>query len=260
MIRRLSLVALALAPALALGAPRQHVALRAYINVSSGCQAATVDFLNALKARYAPHVTLEIIDFGDRGKGFRRWQQSGHRCMTIELNGSALVKFPCNGASQAVAFQMPAGFSWGHPDLEHAVQAGLRGELQPATVAEVEAAAPPQLLRATVATGSTTANGRRFATVTINGQIAVHIPGTPAQATPRARAAATALKGWLAKPVKLSQLTVQQVTGGWKVLAGGKGVITATAADGQAYGQQPRAVAESWAAGIKHALVGRPGG
>ncbi len=260
MTRRLMGAALALVPVLAWGAPRQNVAIRAYINVSSGCQAATVDFINGLKTKYAPNVSLEMIDFGDRGKGTRAWQQSGHRCMTIELNGSSLVKFPYNGKMQAVAFQMPVGFNWTHADLEHAVQAGVRGELQPATAAEVEAAAPPQLLRATVTAGSTTANGRRYATVVINGQIAVYIPGATSQASQRANQAVSVLKGWLVRPVKLSQLTVQQVTGGWKVLAGGKGVITATAADAQVYGEQSRQVAEGWVGGIKHTLVGRPGG
>jgi len=257
---RFWIVALALLPALVWGAPRQNVALRAYINVSSGCQAATVDFLNGLKATYAPHVSLEMIDFGDRGKGMRRWQQSGHRCMTIEVNGWSLVQFPYEGQTRAVAFQMPVGFNWTHADLEHAVQAGLRGELRQATAAEVAAAAPPRQLTATVAAGTTTANGRRYATVTVNGRIALYVPGPPAQASARAKAAAAALTAWLARPVKLSQLTVQQVTGGWKVLAAGKGVITATAADGQALSQQPRALAEKWATALKHALVGQPGG
>lgn len=251
--------ALALWPLLAQAAPRQNVAIRAYINVSSGCQARTVDFLNGLKTRYQPNVSLEMIDFGDNGKGLRRWQKSGHKCLTIELNGSALVKFPYQGATQAIGFLMPVGYNWTHADLEHAVQAGLRGELQKATTAEVEAAAAPRQLKATIATGHVTRHGQRLATVVINGTAALAIPGATAAADQRAHGAAAVLKGWLAKPVKLSTLQVQQVTGGWKVLAGGKGVITASAADGKALGQQPKAVAEGWAAAIKHALIGKPG-
>ncbi|MCE5240208.1 hypothetical protein LLH23_17230 [bacterium] len=247
--------ALALLPALAWAAPQQQVAIRAYINVSSGCQAETVDFLNALKAKHRPHVSLEMVDFGDRGKGLKRWQQSGHRCLTIELNGSALVKFPYASKTHAVAFQMPVGFNWTHADLEHAVQAGLQGQLRPATAAEVEAAAPPRQIRATVTTGATTVNGRRCGVVAINGNIAMYIPGAPTAAAKRAQAAAAALKSWLAKPVKMSQLTTQPVTGGWKFLAGGKGVITATAADGKAFGQSAQAVAAKWASGVKYALA-----
>ena len=260
MNRALVIAALALWPLLAQAAPRQNVAIRAYINVSSGCQAQTVDFLNALKARYRPNVSLEMIDFGDRGKGLRRWQQSGQHCMAIELNGSALVKFPDQRTTRAVAFQMPVGFNWTHADLEGAVQAGLRGELQPATAAEVEASAAPRQISAAIATGHVTDRGRRLATVTINGAIALRIPGAAATADQRARAAAAVLKGWLARPVKLSELQVRPVRGGWKVLAGGKGVIIADVADGKALGQQPRAVADGWVSSIKFALVGKPAG
>jgi hypothetical protein len=53
----LSLLLLAaLSPALA--APRATpVAIRAYVNVSSGCQIATLDLLDSLKAKYAPSVS-----------------------------------------------------------------------------------------------------------------------------------------------------------------------------------------------------------
>lgn len=245
----------ALLPMLAWAAPRQHASIRAYINVSSGCQAETVDFLNGLKSKYAPSVALEIIDFGDRGKGLKRWQDSGYRCMTIEVNGWVLVKFPHGGKTKAVAFQMPQGFNWKHADLEQAVQAALQGQLGLATAAEVEASAPPRQVKATIAASQATANGRQLATVTVNGTIALYIPGVPAEAGKRAKAAALALRTWLAKPVKLSQLAVKQGTGGWKVLANGKTVITATAADGKVFQQTPQAVAQMWANGLKHALV-----
>jgi len=252
---RLCLGMVALLPVLAWGAPKQHVNIRAYINVSSGCQADTVDFLNGLKNKYAPNVSLEMIDFGDRGKGLKRWQESGYRCLTIEIDGWVLVKFPHEGKTKAVAFQMPVGFNWTHADLEEAVQAGLRGQLGLATAEEVEASAPPRQVKATVAAGTATANGRKLATVTINDTVALYIPGAPADATKRAKAAAAVLQAWLAKPVKLSQLTVKQATGGWKVLANDKGVILATDADGKIFQQTPQAVAQGWVNGIKHALV-----
>ena len=255
----LSVLTLALLPVAASAAERQHVAIRAYINVSSGCQAATVDFLNGLKARYAPNVSLEMIDFGDQGRGLKRWQQSGNRCLTIELNGSSLVKFPYRRHLVAVGFRMPAGFNWTHADLEHAVQAGVRGELRPATEADVAAAARPVKLNVAVTTGRTRARGVSCATVLLNGNQALLIPAgaSASAAAKRASLAARALRQWLAKPVKPSALTVAPSAGGWKVLAGGSKIITATAQDGKAMGQSPQAVAEMWLSGLKHGLAVR---
>ena len=98
--------------------------IRAFINVSSGCQVATVDLLNALKTNHAPNLSLEFIDFGDQGRGFRRWQQSGYHCLTIEINGSPLVKYPYHGKTHAVGFQMPAGLNWILSDLKSLLETG----------------------------------------------------------------------------------------------------------------------------------------
>ncbi|MEI6504120.1 MAG: hypothetical protein WCP21_24165 [Armatimonadota bacterium] len=256
----LTLIILALLPSLLWASPRQsRVTIRAFINVSSGCQVATVDFLKALKTRYAPNVSLELIDFGDQGRGFRRWQQSGYRCLTVEINGSPLVKFPYHGKSHAVAFQMPAGMNWSHSDLEQAVQAGVNGHLQRATQAEVDACAPARKLNATVATGTATTSGRRYSTVTINGKLALALAGASADTARRAKAAAATLRGWLAKPVRLSDLTRKHTAYGWAVLAAGQAVATATAADGKSVGRDPEVLADIWLGGIKHSLVG-PGG
>lgn len=256
------LVALALLPALACAAPRgQHVAIRAYINVSSGCQAATVDFLNGLKARYAPNVSLEMIDFGDQGRGLKRWRQSGNRCLTVELNGSSLVRFPYQGKTVAIGFRMPAGFNWTHADLEHAVQAGVRGELKPATETEVAAGARPVKITASITTGRVSVRGVSYAAVLVNGNQALLIPvgNSPSAAAKRATAAAAALRTWLSHPVKLSSLTATSSTAGWKVLAAGKLVITATPNDAKALGQTPQAVASGWVGSLNHALAVRAG-
>ncbi|MEN6545395.1 MAG: hypothetical protein ABFE07_05070 [Armatimonadia bacterium] len=257
---RALLIALALVPTLVVAAPRrQPVAIRAYINVSSGCQAATVDFLNALKAKYAPDVSLEMIDFGDEGRGLKRWRQSGHRCLTIELNGSPLAKFPYQRKMAAVAFRMPVGFGWSHADLEHAVQAGLRGQLQRATEAEVAAAQRPAKLAATVSEGRVSLQGKSYASVLINGNRALLIPAGSGKsaASKRAAAAATALRAWLARPVKPSDLTISPGSSGWRVLAAGKLVVTATTGDGKVLGRQPQTVATDWLSGIRHALATR---
>ncbi|MEN6645176.1 MAG: hypothetical protein ABFE08_22260 [Armatimonadia bacterium] len=115
------------------------VKILAYINVSSGCQQETVDLLKSLPAK-DPRVQVEFVDFGDGGAGAQRWQDSGHKCMTIEINGSPNVKFKQGETTKVMSFRMPAGYIWTHPDLEAAVQAALEGNLQPATEDEVVAA------------------------------------------------------------------------------------------------------------------------
>lgn len=255
-MRSAALLLLALATAAA--AAPQPVKIHAYLNVSSGCQAATVDFLNALRGRYAPHVKLELTDFGDQGKGLRRWQASGYRCMTIELNGSPRVKFPQNGQWRAVDFVMPVGLNWTHGELEAAVKAGLAGQLHSATVAEVQATAAPRRLTASVATGAAKSKGVLCATVTVNGLTGIAIPGATTERHRRAQSAAAALKNWLSRPVQLSALQVKPTRYGWALQAGTTLIATATAADGKTLGQQPKTLAEQWLAAVTHALA-RPG-
>lgn len=111
------------------------VRLLAYVNVSSGCQQATVDFLHSLPGKY-PGAQVELVDFGDGGPGAARWEQSGLKCMAIEINGQSIVKYPMEGTIRVMAFRAPAGFYWEHADLEAAVQAAAQGTLQPATEEE----------------------------------------------------------------------------------------------------------------------------
>jgi hypothetical protein len=111
------------------------VRLLAYINVSSGCQQATVDFLQSLAAKY-PGVETELVDFGDGDTGAARWEQSGLKCMAVEINGQSIVKYPVDGVVKVMAFRAPAGFYWEHEDLAAAVQAALAGTLQTATEEE----------------------------------------------------------------------------------------------------------------------------
>ncbi|MBU0608649.1 MAG: hypothetical protein KKI08_12240 [Armatimonadetes bacterium] len=111
------------------------VRLLAYVNVSSGCQQTTVDFLHSLPGKY-PGVQVELVDFGDGGPGATRWEQSGLKCMALEINGQSIVKYPVDGSMKVTAFRAPAGFYWEHADLEAAVQAAGQGTLQPATEEE----------------------------------------------------------------------------------------------------------------------------
>lgn len=117
------------------GAPEKRVKILAYINVTSGCQQATVDFLKSLPNKYA-EVGVELVDFGDGGAGADRWHASGLRCMAINVNGTSLVRYPIGGKMKMVAFRAPASLNWTHQDLEEAVQAALQGKLQPVTEEE----------------------------------------------------------------------------------------------------------------------------
>lgn len=123
------------------------VQLVAYINVSSGCQAATVDFIKSLQQKY-PRLQVELVDFGDGGAGLDRWQNSGHKCMTLEINGQPVVKFPVESKEKAISFRMPAGFLWNHEDLEQAVAAAMQGTLQPATDDEALGDISPEQMKA----------------------------------------------------------------------------------------------------------------
>ena len=125
------------------------ILLRAYINVSSGCQAATIDFMKGLQQKY-PRLQLELVDFGDGGPGLDRWQQSGYKCMTLEIDGHPVVKYPVDGKLKVVAFHMPAGFSWEHEDLAQAVAAAMSGKLQPATEEEAMEGVSPEQMKAKV--------------------------------------------------------------------------------------------------------------
>lgn len=123
------------------------VKLLAYINVSSGCQQATVDFMKGLQQKYS-RLQLELVDFGDGATGFDRWQKSGHKCMTLEIDGNSVVKFPYEGKEKAISFRMPVGFLWNHEDLEQAVRAAMQGTLKPATEDEALVGISPEQMKA----------------------------------------------------------------------------------------------------------------
>jgi hypothetical protein len=122
--------------------PEPKVRIVAYINVTSGCQAATVDLLKSFPTKY-PGVAVEFVDFGDAGAGTHKWEAAGLHCMTIQFNGNSIVKYPVGGKSKVMGFRMPAGFIWTHEDLEQAVQAAAAGTLQPATEEEWDQGGEP---------------------------------------------------------------------------------------------------------------------
>jgi hypothetical protein len=233
----------------------------AYVNVSSGCQQATVDFLKQLQAENGSRMKLEFVDFGDGGAGAQRWQNSGHSCQTIEINGASSVRFPVGGQPKTVTFQMPVGFQWTFDDLKGAVQAALKGDLQPASETEAAAANPGQVLQASVQVTSGTEGQAKVARVLINQAPVLVIKAGVEGKTPlqRAEAMAAALRTWLAKPVKPSQLSIQPGNAGVSLMGGPNVLIVVTDADAQAAGKTLEEVAQEWGAGLKHALVASAG-
>ena len=237
--------------------------IRAYINVSSGCQQDTVDLLQKLASQNAGKVQLELVDFGDGDRGARRWRDSGYTCMTIEFNGSPGVQFPVAAAkkqpagTKTVTFQMPQGFMWTHEDLQEAVQAALAGKLKTVSAEAAAAAAPAKQIEASVTVKTGTTGGKPAAEVLISDKPAMVLQATVGGRSPaqRAGAAATALKAWLKSPVKPSDLTSREVTSGWAVMAGEKTVAVAVTEDSGSAKAAARSVAEAWLTGLRHAVL-----
>jgi hypothetical protein len=237
--------------------------IRAYINVSSGCQQDTVDLLQQLADRNAGKVQLELVDFGDGDRGARRWQDSGYTCMTIELNGSPSVEYPAPAkgeqppATKTVTFQMPQGFTWTHEDLQEAVQAALAGKLKTVSAEAAAAAAPAKQIKTSVTVKTGTSDGKPAAEVLIGDKPAMVLQATVGGRSPaqRAAAAATALNTWLKSPAKPSDLASREVTSGWAVMAGEKTVAVAVAEDSGSAKATARSVAEAWVIGLRHAVL-----
>lgn len=232
------------------------VRLLAYINVSSGCQGPTVDLLEQLAEENKGKVQLELVDFGDGDVGARRWQESGHTCMTIELNGSTHVKYATPEGEKTTTFQMPEGFMWTHDDLRAAVAAGLEGKLQPITEAEAAASEPARQVEVTVAVKPASEAGMPAQVLLGDKPVAefyAELDGKSPEE--RAKAATLALRSWLHAPVKASDLDTKQVSGGWAVTAIGKPIAIATAADAEAAKATPEKLAKAWAMAIRHIVL-----
>jgi hypothetical protein len=238
------------------------VKIVAYINVSSGCQEPTIDLLKGFPGQYPGRLNLEIVDFGDEGKGNQRWKQSGYDCMMIEVDGSPLVKFETGGRTKTVALRQPVGFWWTHEDLKAAIAAAVAGNLQRGTEEEAIAGQPARKIKARVVTEEVKREGKMLARVLINERPAMLIRLSSGGESPghRAETAAKVLRDWLKEPVKPNEIDRKQVTGGWAVRVRGKTVAVATAADAKAAGGAPDQLAKKWLVGIRQgiAIAARP--
>jgi hypothetical protein len=236
---------------------RPPVRILAYINESSGCQEPTIELLKSFQKQYRGRVTVEIVDFGDEGKGNKRWKESGLDCMTIEIDGSPLVRFLAEGKEKVVALRQPVGFWWTHEDLQAAVAAAVDGTLQRGTEEEALAGRPPRKVDAKIVTEEVKREGKAYARVLINERSAMLIRGGSGgrSAAQRAEAAAKVLRDWTKEPVAPNQIDRQEVTGGWAVRVNKKVVAVATDADAKAAGGTPDQLAKKWLVGIRQGIA-----
>lgn len=239
-------------------ADRPPVQIKAYINVSSGCQAATVELLQQLAKDNPGRIQLELVDFGDGGEGARRWQESGYTCMTIEINGSPNVQYPSADGPKTTTFQMPAGFLWTHEELQAAVAAALEGKVKAVTADEAMASQPAQQVTVKWSAREVSDAGQTLALLTADGRpvlkLSAAVPGK--SALQRAQAAAQALQQWTAKPVKLSDLVSREAGGQWEIVAGDKVLLATTADEADAMKLTPQKLADAWLGALRHALLG----
>ena len=232
------------------------VTLTAYINVSSGCQEATVSFIKRLEEDCKGDLAVQFIDFGDAGEGTQAWKAAGHNCMALEINGNSTVTWGSGEEERTVTFQYPAGFTWTHEDLQAAIAAARRGELRPG---DAEKAQTVGLLQAKVSGQSIRVGDGETETgqLLINGAVVVEVTRNRGDLTPahRVTAAADALTQTLQKPFKPSALSVGEVEDGWAVSADDKPVLVATQADAEAADTDAEKLANQWAAAIREGLV-----
>lgn len=236
-------------------ASEKPVPVKAYINVSSGCQDETVALLKRLAAQN-PRLQLELIDFG-QPEGSRRWRADGFNCMTILINGHATVTYGPPGKRQIVTFQFPPGFQWVLADLEGAIRAALDGTIyygEEEGATKVESRMPT--LRITAR--ETLLNGKKVGEVVVNGQVAVRLRTSFDGLPPlqRAEQAAARLKRAIATPgFHPSSIRVEKVTDGIALVANDKVLCIADEAQAQMLKTTPTKLAQSWAAALKKALT-----
>jgi len=236
-------------------ASNKPIAVKGYINVSSGCQQVTVDLLKRMAAQNS-RLQLELIDFG-QAEGSRRWRADGFSCMTILINGHSTVTFGPRGSRQVVTFHYPPGFQWTVQDLEGALKAALDGTIyygEEAGATKVESRLPT--LRITSREG--VINGRKVGEVLVNGQVAVRLRTTFDGLPPlqRAEQAAARLKRAMAVPgFQPSSIRVDTVTDGVALIAGDKVLCIADPPQAKLLNTTPTKLAQGWDASLTKALA-----
>lgn len=228
-----------------------------YINVTSGCQAETVELLNKLGMDNHDRVDMEIIDFGSP-EGEERWRKDGLDCMALLFNGSPAVKFPgIDGVERTVVFFMPAGMSWTHEDLQEAFAAIKAGKLQILTEEEAQQEMAPKSVELKV----TTRQRGSAADVLLNGKRVFELKAKQGDKTTAQRAAAAkdALDRWGAEPLDASELSMAPKNEDYLIVAGGNLVVTVTPADAKAAkAKNVQELANAWLKELKKATIQAP--
>lgn len=230
------------------------VLITAYVNVSSGCQQETLDLLDEMAAAH-PNVQLTVIDFGDGGEGARQWQESGHTCMTIEIDGSQHVKYPGPEGETISTLEMPPGFQWTLDELRAAITAAAEGKLQVVSEADAQATEAAVLVSAEVEI-KVAEEGAAVVLVDHKPIMRLEVPLAGKSAQQRAEAAAETLQQWLSEPVQPTQIEMKAIKEEAQILVGGKLVVTVTDDDARAASSRPRALGKEWATSLRQAVVG----
>lgn len=239
------------------------VTLTAYINVSSGCQQPTVDFIKELESKHEGRLAVEFIDFGDQGAGNRAWKEAGLDCMALQIDGASTVAWGEGEERRTVSFNYPVGFTWTHEDLAAAIEVALGGELGPGDPEEAQALG---LLQAKVTAQSVKVadTGVETGQFLINDKVVIEVTQSRGDLIPaqRVTAAAKALTEVLEQPFKPSSLSVEQVEEGWALMAGEAVLLIATEADAEAAhiepvgrASSPTQLAEQWSLALREALA-----
>jgi hypothetical protein len=221
----------------------------AWINVSSGCQQATVDLLKQLATQYAGKIDVSVTDFGTP-EGADKWRLAGLHCMTIQFNGKNAVTFPVEGDNKTVVFQMPPGLLWEHPDLKAAFKALDAGTLREASDEEVQ-----QLTQPVKVDLHPRAEGAKFF---LGQRLIATLEGKEGGLSPAARASAAtkAVEKWTAGPISPSDVTPAKGPDGWGVYGGEVHILSPTSDDALDLGPAAttEAVARMWASNLQKAV------
>ncbi len=241
--------------------PAGKVQVHAYINVSSGCQAATVALLDELVKENAAYVDYQITDFGT-SEGAKEWLKTGLGCMAILFNGSPAVALEGPGGQRRIViFKMPVGLGlWTHEDLRATFSAIRRGKFRSATEQEVAEYFAPMKVDVTVTAQRVEdldRRGQRYGQVVMDGKIVMVFKHSRAgkSSVQRAAAAAKTLSEWLTGPVQPEDVDIAEVDDGFELLVGGIAVAVATAKDAQDYELLPKQLCVSWAKNISQTVL-----
>ena len=228
--------------------------LKGYINVSSGCQDATVTLLEKYADEHE-RVELELIDFG-KPEGSRKWRADGYSCMAILINGHKTVTFGPKDDRRILTMTYPPGFMWTLKDLETALQGALDGSIY---YGKEPGAKPVETPSATLRITSREAKlgGKTVGEVLINGKVALRMRTSYDDLPPlqRAERAAARLKRGVARGFTPTMLRVVERGDEVLLVAADKVICTADKPQADGAGTTPKGLAQAWVASLKKALT-----